>query len=122
MLALLIPIDLVVDGRMMEYSIRDFVVLLVIACIIFSLIVKGLTIKTLLKRLHLDKLHDLEIFEKTEGEIMIYTTIIEKIETLNLDYHISKHNYDALKHKYEAKREESQTRLQLFLNQHKNAD
>lgn len=53
---------------------------------------------------------------------MIYTTIIEKIETLNVDYHISKHNYDLLRHKYEAKREESQLRLQLFLQQHEDAD
>lgn len=40
MLALLIPVDLTVDGWMMDYSIRDFVVVLVIACIMFSLIVK----------------------------------------------------------------------------------
>jgi hypothetical protein len=53
---------------------------------------------------------------------MIYTTIIEKIEMLNADYHISKHNYDALRHKYEAKREESQLKMQLFLQQHSNAD
>lgn len=122
MLALLIPVDLTVDGWMMDYSIRDFVVVLVIACIMFSLIVKWLTIEKLLKRLHLDKLHDLEVFEKMEWEIMIYTTIIEKIETLNVDYHISKHNYDLLRHKYEAKREESQLRLQLFLQQHEDAD
>jgi len=81
-----------------------------------------LTIEKLLNRLHLDKLHDLEMFEKMEGEIMIYTTIIEKIETLNVDYHISKHNYDLLRNKYEAKREEAQLKLQLFLQQHSDAD
>jgi CPA1 family monovalent cation:H+ antiporter len=122
MLALLIPVDLTVDGWMMDYSIRDFIVVLVIACIMFSLIVKWLTMEKLLKRLHLDKLHDLEVFEKMEWEIMIYTTIIEKIETLNVDYHISKHNYDLLRHKYEAKREESQLKMQMFLQGHKDAD
>jgi len=122
MLALLIPVDLTVDGWMMDYSIRDFIVVLVIACIMFSLIVKWLTIEKLLNKLHLNKLHDLEVFEKMEWEIMIYTTIIEKIETLNVDYHISKHNYDILRYKYEAKREESQLKLQLFLEQYPDAD
>lgn len=88
----------------------------------FSLIVKWLTIEKMLQKLRLDKLHDLEIFEKMESEIMIYTTIIEKIETLNSDYHISKQNYDMLKAKYESKREESQHALQIFLHNHKDAD
>jgi CPA1 family monovalent cation:H+ antiporter len=121
MLALLIPVDLVVDGWMMSYSIREFVIVLVIACVMFSLIIKGLTIEKLLKKLWLDQLHDLEVFEKIESEIMIYTTIIEKIEILNVDYHISKHNYDLLRNKYEAKREESQLKMQLFLQQHMDA-
>lgn len=122
MLALLIPETFVVAGWDMPYSIREFVIVLVISCIMFSLIVKWLTIESLLKKLHLDKLHDLEVFEKMESEIMIYTTIIEKIETLNVDYHISRQNYDSLKTKYEVKRAESQAALQAYLENHPNAD
>jgi hypothetical protein len=40
MLALLIPVDLTVDGWIMDYSVREFVIVLVIASIMFSLIVK----------------------------------------------------------------------------------
>ena len=39
-----------------------------ISVIVFSLVVKGLTIKAFIRKFQIDKLHDLEEFEKIESE------------------------------------------------------
>lgn len=93
-----------------------------ISVIVFSLVVKGLTIKGLIRKFQIDKLHDLEEFEKIESEILIYNEIIDKIHRMKADYHTSKTNYDALMQKYTTKLELSQCKMKNFLESQKDAD
>ena len=69
--------------------------------------------------LKLDKLHDLEQFERLELAIMVYQRIIDKIGLMKDDYHICKRNYDQLKQKYIAKHDEAILEMQVFLDQQK---
>ena len=122
MLVLLVPDDITLPWWSLDYSVKEFLLVLTIGCIMFSLILKWLTIGKLINRLKLNKLHDLEEFEKYESEVLVYSSIIEKIEKMSIDYHISKDNYDQLKIKYEAKKDESILKMQIFLKGIKHAD
>jgi len=115
-LALMIPEWLELTNRNLNYSMKDFILLLVISVIIFSLLVKGLTIKKLIQKLKLDSLCKLEIFESIETEIIVYDEIIKKINRMKTDYHTSKENYNSLMEKYTAKYNESILKMQIFLN------
>jgi len=114
-LAIMIPTKLTLTGRSMTYSIRDFVLVLVISTIVFSLLVKWLSIKYLIKKLWIDKLHQLEIFEKIETDIIVYNEIIKKIDRMKKDHHTSKSNYDILIEKYKSKLAEVRLKMQIFL-------
>ena len=104
------------------YSVKDFLLLLVVACIFFTLVVKGLTIENMIKDLKLDKLKSLELFEKYEGEVLIHHAIINKIDLMSEDYCISKGDYDTLKTKYESKLEQARLKIKQFLLSHADAD
>ncbi len=116
-LVLLIPNDFTIAWWQHVYSIKEFLLAMVIGAIMFSLIIKGLTIKGLIQKLKLDKLHVLEWFEKLELDIMVYQKIIEKISFMKEEYHIAKKNYDELKAKYIAKHDEAVLEMQLYLQQ-----
>lgn len=73
--------------------------------------------KRMIVGLKLDKLHDLEHFERLELAIMVYQRIIDKINLMKDDYHICKRNYDQLKQKYIAKHDEAILEMQIFLDQ-----
>jgi len=118
-LALMIPNDLSILGRNFAYSIKEFILLLVISTIIFSLLVKGLTMKKLIVFFGLDKFYTLEKFERHETEILIYNKIVDKIHRMKLNYHTSKENYDWLIQKYSSKLEESLLKMKVFLESQK---
>jgi len=77
--------------------------------------------KPLIQKLKLDKLHDIEHFERLELDIMVYQRIIEKINMMKEDYDICKRNYDQLKEKYIAKHDEAVLEMQIYLQEHKNS-
>lgn len=118
----MIPEDLTITGRALPYSIKEFILAMTIGGIMFSLLVKGLTMKPLIKKLKLDSLKRLEIFERYESEILIYSKIINKIQRMKEDYHTSKKTYDILINKYETKLEEARLHMQIFLQQQENPD
>lgn len=120
-LVLLIPDDFTLTNWYFDYSVKEFMLSVVIWAIMFSLIVKWLSMNALIKRLHLDQLRDLEEFERIELAIMVYQRIIDKINNMKEEYHICKRNYDQLKSKYEAKHDESVLEMQIYLKTHKNA-
>lgn len=121
MLVLLLPDDFYVPGWEFAYSFKDFLLALVISAIVFSLLVKGLSMPWCIRRLQLDKLQDLEHFERLELAIMVYQRIVYKIETMKDDYHICKENYDALRDKYYRKHDQAIKDMKLFLAEHDNA-
>ncbi len=66
-----------------DFSIKDFLTVLTIGSIMFTLFVKAPLTPKLMKQLQLDKLHKLEEFEYEEWKILANFKIIEK---LNLSY------------------------------------
>ena len=122
MLVLLIPDSLTLANRPFEYSIKEFILAMTVSAIMFSLIIQGLTIKKIIKSMNLDKLYDLEVFEKIESEILVYHQIVQKISQMKDDYHISQKNYDVLKEKYIAKKNEAVLRMQVFISQQSQPD
>lgn len=114
-LVLLIPDNLLIPWRDFVFSLKDFLLVTTIGVIVFSLLVRGLTIHKLIQYLGLNKLQKIEIFEKKESEVIIYNAILDKIEKLVEDYDIAQENYDSLHAKYTAKRDESILSMQLFI-------
>lgn len=121
-LVLLIPDSFSLDVWTYSYSIKDFLLAMVIGAIMFSLLVKGLTMRHLIQKLKLDEFHDIEHFERLELAIMVYQRIIEKISLMKDDYHICKRNYDQLREKYIAKHDEAVLEMQVYLQQHPQAE
>lgn len=116
MMILLLPADFHVAWWTMDYSIRDFLLIMVIWCIMSSLIIKWLWLQPLIKYLQMNKLRNLEHFERIETNILIYYRILEKIRTMADDYDLCEKNYDSLINKYETKLSQAQKEMQHFLS------
>lgn len=67
--------------------------------------------------MNIDKLYDLEEFEQYESQILVYHEILEKLESMKLNYTISQKSFEVLRQKYLSKVSEATLRLQLFLKQ-----
>jgi CPA1 family monovalent cation:H+ antiporter len=116
-IAILIPDTLSFPWRTLSSSPKELIMLLIISSILVSLLFQWLTVKSLIKRMNIDKLYDLEEFEKYESQIVVYQRIIEKLEQMKLGYTISEKSYDLLYQKYTNKIAEAVLQLQLFLQQ-----
>lgn len=114
-LVLLIPDGFTLAGREHSYDPKSFILMLTIATVIFSLIVEWLTMKPMIKKMNMNKLYDLEEFEQYESEIIVYDKIIQKIEQMQNEYHISRESYDILLEKYRSKIQQSRLKMQVFL-------
>jgi len=115
MLVLMIPDNLYINGRSYAYSIKEFILLLTVGTVLFSLIVQWLTIKKILKKINLDQLFDLEKFEKYEAEIYIYNKIINNIGKSYDNEDICKSTHEELRKKYTKKLEQSKLHILKFL-------
>lgn len=116
-MVLLLPATLPIENRPFDYYPQELILTMVVTLIIFSLIVKWLTVKPITKKMNIDKLYDLEEFEKYESEVLVYSKIIEKIEDMKEHYHIADKSYEQLIEKYQSKIQESQLKMELFLKQ-----
>lgn len=67
--------------------------------------------------MNIDKLYDLEEFEKYESQILVYHKILEKLEQMNLWYTMSAKSFEILREKYTDKIAEAIMQLQIFLQQ-----
>lgn len=106
-----------------DFSIRDFILVMTIGSIMFTLFIKATTISWFMKLMWVDKLHELEQFEYEEGKILAYLKIIEKLNNSFKKSYMTKDEYDELKDKYETKLKESVSCLREILRgQHQNAE
>gem|GEM_PF-1066209 len=83
----------------------------------FSLIIRGLSIKPLIKKLNIGGLADLEEFELLESHILVYDRIMKKIKSMTTAFEISPGQSEALIQKYQSKKDESTLQMQMFLQQ-----
>jgi len=116
-IAVLIPESLTFPSRTLSSSPKELIMLLIISSILVSLLFQWLTVKSIIKHMNIDKLYDLEEFEKYESQILVYHRILEKLEQMNLGYTISEKSYEILCEKYTDKISEAVLQLQLFLQQ-----
>ena len=102
-MVLMIPDSLTLPGWNYEFSIKDFLVVLVISSVMFTLIIKALTIQPLMKKLKIWQLHSLEKFEYYEWQILALLKMLNKLESLYKLGYLVKDEYEELKNKYSEK-------------------
>lgn len=86
-----------------DFSIKDFLLVLTIWSIMFTLFVKAPTTPMMMKELEVDKLHRLEEFEHEEWIILANLKILEKLESSHKKAYLTQIEYEELKFKYTSK-------------------
>lgn len=83
-----------------DFDIKDFILVITIWSIMFTLLVKATTIAWLIKKLWIDKLNKMEEFEYDEWRILANLKILEKINNLYWKKYLTSEEYFDLKRKY----------------------
>jgi len=121
MMALMVPEELVVPGWDYTFSIREFLIVLVITWVMFTLIIKALTIAPLMTKLKINELHSLEKFEYYEWYILALLKMLENLDKIYSRWYITEDEYDELKKKYTKKLEWAFTWMEELLKNEKNS-
>lgn len=118
-LVLMIPDDLTafqnVVGWSYEYSIKDFLVIITISCIFFTMFIKATTIGFMMRLMGVNRLNEIEEFEYDESRILVSLKILEKLDKLQKKGYLIKEEYELLKVKYEIKLKDSIHHLSTLL-------
>ncbi len=101
-----------------DFGIKDFVLILVIGCIMFTLIIKATTIPILMRKTKVTKLHDFERFEYFEGNILMLISVLSKLDDMYKKGWIIKKEYKQLKKKYWGRLEKAVAEFRKFLKAH----
>lgn len=102
-MVLMIPDNFTLPGWNYNFSIKEFLIVLVISSVMFTLIVKALTIQPLMRKLKIWQLHSLEKFEYYEGQILALLKMLDKLENLYKVWYLLTEEYEELKNKYSEK-------------------
>nr|MDD3720828.1 cation:proton antiporter [Candidatus Gracilibacteria bacterium] len=102
-----------------SFSIKDFIMVITIGSIMFTLLIKATTIAAFMRKMKIDKLHDLEQFEYEEGKIMAFLKIIEKLNSSYSKAYLTENEYNKLKTRYEDKLKEAIKGLKDLLESQK---
>lgn len=106
-----------------DFSIKDFITVITISSIMFTLFIKATSISSLLKFLWLDKLNKLEEFEYEEWKILANLKILDKLNKSYRKAYLTEDEYLSLKQKYELKLKEAVFNLRdLLKKQWKNSE
>lgn len=82
------------------FSIKDFLTVLTIWSIMFTLFIQATSTPKMMKQLQLDKLHRLEEFEYNEWKILANFKILEKLNSSYKKAYLTKIEYEELTAKY----------------------
>lgn len=94
-------------GWNFDFSIRDFVIVITIWCLMFTLLIKATTIWYFMRKSWVSKLHELEEFEYYEWRILSYLKMLQKLSTMHEKMYLSEKEVEELKLKYEDKLKDS---------------
>ncbi len=86
-----------------DFDIKDFVLVLTIWAIMFTLLIKATTIAWLMKKLWVTKLHPLEKFEYDEAKILANIKILNQLQKVYDKWYLTFDEYSELKNKYKEK-------------------
>jgi len=90
-------------GWNFDFDIKDFILVLTIWAIMFTLLIKATTIAWLMKKLWVTKLHPLEKFEYDEAKILANIKILNQLQKVYNKWYLTFDEYSELKNKYEEK-------------------
>ncbi|MDD3303059.1 MAG: cation:proton antiporter, partial [Candidatus Gracilibacteria bacterium] len=107
-------------GWKFDFSIRDFIMVITIGSIMFTLLIKATTIAAFMRKMKIDKLNDLEQYEFDEGKIVSLLKIIEKLKNSFEKGYITNREYEKLIGKYTQELEKSKDGLKKLLKKQKN--
>lgn len=100
-MVLLIPDSFTVPSWPYEFTVKEFITALTIACIYFTLFVKGLTIGPMIKYFQLSALNDVETAEYHEARSLLSAKLLLEVERFNKKGYITDQIYRDLEMKYE---------------------
>jgi len=99
-----------------DFDIRDFVLVITIWAIMFTLLIKATTISYMMKKMWVTKLKPLEEFEYDEAKILANIKILKKLNKLYNKHYLTFDEYSQLKNKYDEKLNSAINALKLLLN------
>lgn len=102
-----------------SYSIKDFILILVIGSIMFTLLVKATTIPALMRKTKVSDLHEFEKFEYYEWSLLMLLKVIAKLENMYKKWAIIEKEYDDLKQKYNKRLDRVIIEFKNFLKEQK---
>jgi CPA1 family monovalent cation:H+ antiporter len=98
---LFIPVDLQVDGWNYSYSLKDFLTVITVGCIFFTLFAKAPFLGFLMNKLGINDLTEVEKLEFEEGKVLMLSKVMSKLEVFNSKGYIGDEVYNMLKDKYD---------------------
>lgn len=105
-----------------DFDIKDFIIVITISCIMFTLLIKATTISFLMRKLEITKLHELEEFEYYEWRILAYLKMLEKLDNIHQKNYLTPTEVLDLRNKYESKLKESVDSLKKLLSKDKSEE
>ncbi len=113
---LVIPDDLSIAGWSHQASEKEFIMTMVISCILFTTLVKAMSLEYFVDKMHLAKFSKIEEIESLEGKILAVIKVLERIHALQEKKYISKKNAKKLTNKYEKVKRSSIKKLAKIFN------
>lgn len=101
------------------FDIRDFLIILTVSSIMFTLFIKAPTIWIAMKKAWISKLNTLEEFEHEEGSILANLKILEKLNTSYKKAYLTQSEYDELTQRYSDKLEVAIKKMKRILSRSK---
>lgn len=100
-MVLLIPDELSLPNWQYDFSIKEFIIVITIGSIYFTLLVKATTIGKVIRWLKIDALLPHEQMSYFKSKALIYQTLCAKSKDLFDNRDISESQYNALSHEYQ---------------------
>lgn len=99
------------------FSIKDFLLVLTIWSIMFTLFIKATSISYFMRRMKVDKLHDIEELEYEEWKILANIKVLEKLDVLHKKIYLTNIEYWELKMKYEKRLKRAVDKIKVILQE-----
>lgn len=98
---LFIPVDLQVAGWNYSYSLKDFLTVITVGCIFFTLFAKAPLLGFLMDKLGINDLTEVEKLEYEEGKVFMLSKVMNKLKVFNSKGYIGDDAYKKLIEKYD---------------------
>ena len=120
MMVLMIPSDLEISGWSLSISVNDFLTLITITTIMFTLFFKVPSVWALINKTNLNKLNRLDELEQDQALILINLDNIKKIWESYEKWNITKKEHDFLVWRYQKSIDKYKIKIQELIKENKN--